>query len=172
MNVAFLSLGSNIGDREQNLRDAVSLINKTDEIEVVNISSIYETDPVGYTNQAQFLNIVVKVNCALEAEQLLSRCMEIEQYLGRVREFRWGPRCIDLDILMYNEDNIVSENLVIPHPRMHERGFVLVPLVEVDESLLHPESKVSLQDYMDKTREGVHLWKKIESVIEFVHSGN
>ena len=173
MNEAFLSIGTNIGEREKNLQDAVRLLMAQDEVKIVAISSIYETAAVGYTEQADFLNIAVAIETTLSAEALLSVCQGIENDLGRVREFRWGPRIIDLDILLFNTENIETESLIVPHPRMFERAFVLVPLQEIMTSKC-----VMLEDVQkalcafDIKKEGVNLWKKIDSVEEFVPSEN
>ena len=131
MNKVYLSLGTNIGDREQNLKQAVEMLHSKDDIEVKAVSSIYETDPVGFLDQPSFLNIAVYIETNLSSQETLKICQSIENELGRVREIRWGPRIIDLDILLYNNDNIEVENLVVPHPRMYERAFVLVPLLEI-----------------------------------------
>jgi len=170
MNTAFLSLGSNLGDRFDMLQDAVRILREQEGIKVTRISSVYETDPVGYTEQATFLNMVVEIMSELSAVKILSICLETEQSLGRIREFRWGPRCIDLDILLYNDENIVSEKLIIPHPRMHERGFVLVPLIELVPNQVHPVTGVPFSDYAKGQKEGVHVWKTIDGVDAFVHS--
>ena len=169
MNQAFLSIGTNIGEREKNLQDAIHLLMGQNEVKVTAISSIYETAAVGYTEQADFLNIAVAVETTLSAENLLSVCQGIENDLGRVREFRWGPRIIDLDILLYNTETIETESLIVPHPRMFERAFVLVPLQEI----MTPKYDM-LEDVQKATRafdiekEGVKLWKKIDTVEEFV----
>src|SRR5699024_4742896 len=102
---------------------------------IVKESSIYETPPVGYTNQGHFLNMFIAVKTSLSAIKLLDVCQCIEQQLGRKREIRFGPRTIDLDILIYNEENIKTDRLIVPHPRMHERAFVLIPLVEIAQHL-------------------------------------
>lgn len=172
MNIAYLSLGSNMGDRLEMLQDAVRLLMDKVEIEVTRVSSVYETAPVGYTDQAAFLNMVVEIQSELSAKEILFICMETEQSLGRIREFRWGPRCIDLDILLYNDENIVSENLIVPHPRMLDRGFVLIPLVELIPNGRHPKSGVDFNQYMEKQKEGVHLWKTFDGADAFVHSGS
>lgn len=159
--IAYISIGSNLGDREQNLKNACSLLNKEKEIELLNTSSIYETDPVGYTDQGKFLNIVVKIETQLVAESLLEKCLEIEIELGRIREIRWGPRTIDLDILLYNNENIETEKLIVPHPRMHERAFVLVPLLEIDPAVNLPNATTPLHQILDEIpdKEGVRLWR-------------
>ena len=172
MNTAYLSLGSNLGNRFEMLQDAVQMLREQENIEVTAVSSVYETDPVGYTDQASFLNIVVEIKSPLSADKILSICMETEQTLGRIREFRWGPRCIDLDILLYNDENIVSEKLTVPHPRMHERGFVLVPLMELLPEGIHPVTGVSFREYAEGQKEGVHVWKTIDGVDAFVRLEN
>lgn len=172
MSTVYLSLGSNLGNRFEMLQDAVQMLREQENIEVTAVSSVYETDPVGYTDQASFLNIVVEIKSPLSADKILSICMETEQTLGRIREFRWGPRCIDLDILLYNDENIVSEKLTVPHPRMHERGFVLVPLMELLPEGIHPVTGVSFREYAEGQKEGVHVWKTIDGVDAFVRLEN
>ena len=158
MNKSYLSLGSNMGDRVGMLRQAVRLLKEHPAIEVMNISSLYETAPVGFTEQDAFLNMVVQLQTDLTAYELLEICQNIEQTLDRKREIRWGPRTIDLDILLYNQDKFETENLVIPHPRMHERAFVLVPLLELDPEL----------DFIEPEREGIDIWKTYNSVESFL----
>ena len=135
---AFLSLGSNMGDRIEFLEEALKNLDDNYPIEVVNVSSIYETDPVGYEDQDLFLNMVAQINTDLSPIELLDACLKIETELGRKREIRWGPRTIDLDILLYNEENMITERLVIPHPRMHERSFVIIPLLEICPNIILP----------------------------------
>ena len=155
------------------LQDAVHMLQRNNEFRShCSVSSVYETDPVGYTEQASFLNIVVEIKSHLSAEEILFICLETEQTLGRIREFRWGPRCIDLDILLYNDENIVSEKLTVPHPRMHERGFVLVPLMELLPEGIHPVTGVSFREYAEGQKEGVHVWKTIDGVDAFVRLEN
>ena len=131
MNDVYLSIGTNMGDRKRNLQEAVFMLTQVPGIEVQSVSSIYETAPVGYVDQAAFLNIAVYVKTTKSAEEMLTACQHVENELGRVRLIRWGPRIIDLDILLYNQDNMESEHLIIPHARMYERAFVLVPLMEI-----------------------------------------
>lgn len=137
MNKAYIALGSNIEPRHFYLKEAVRQL-AADTVRLVRESSIYETDPVGYTDQSQFLNMVVEVDTELNPSQLLEVCQSIERSLGREREIRWGPRTVDLDILLYNDEIVETKQLTVPHPRMHERGFVLVPLAEIAESFVHP----------------------------------
>lgn len=151
-NQSYISLGTNMGDREGFLTKAIKEISQHEEIVVEQVSSIYETDPVGYLEQDPFLNVVIKISTNLTPIQLLEVTQSIEQGLGRKRELRWGPRTIDLDILLYNQENIEVEHLRIPHPRMFERSFVLIPLKEIN-----PSFKVENKLLEDK---GVRLWKQ------------
>ncbi|WP_249872190.1 2-amino-4-hydroxy-6-hydroxymethyldihydropteridine diphosphokinase [Oceanobacillus saliphilus] len=138
MNLAFLALGTNIGTRHEHLREALQLLKKNDHINILKQSSIYETVPVGYTDQEDFLNMVILVETSLSSMELLEYCQSIELQLGRKREIRFGPRTIDLDILTYNQENSTVERLIIPHPRMHERAFVLIPLQEIAPDFVLP----------------------------------
>lgn len=159
---AFLSLGSNIGDRIVYLESAVSHLIKRYPISVVNVSSIYETDPVGYEEQDLFLNMVIQVKTELSPFELLDACMETEQELGRKREIRWGPRTIDLDILLYNDENILTERLIVPHPRLHERSFVVIPLLEISPNITLHGGKKPLRELANELpdRGGVRIWKQ------------
>jgi 2-amino-4-hydroxy-6-hydroxymethyldihydropteridine diphosphokinase len=127
---AFIGLGSNLGDRLQNLQRAVSLLHEREAIDVVKSSRVYETDPVG-PPQPDYLNAVVEVRTSLGPRELLDACLGIEHDMGRVRAERWGPRVIDLDLLTYDREDIDQPELQVPHPRTHERPFVLVPLLEL-----------------------------------------
>ncbi|TCL38242.1 2-amino-4-hydroxy-6-hydroxymethyldihydropteridine diphosphokinase [Anaerospora hongkongensis] len=127
----YIGLGSNMGDREWYLRQAVARLAELDGICISQVSSIYVTEPVGYTEQPAFLNAVAAVRTTLTAEQLLAACMKVEQSLARKRDLRWGPRTIDLDILLYGDRHICTQDLTVPHPRLMERLFVLIPLLEI-----------------------------------------
>lgn len=162
MNEVYLSLGSNIGDRLEYIREAVQMLHNQEEINVVNTSSVYETDPVGYEEQALFLNIAIQIETSLNPLSLLEQCQKIESELGRKRIIRWGPRTIDLDILLYNQENIVSEKLIIPHPRIEERAFVLVPLIEIAPDIKLPNKPILLKESLQllRDREGVRVWRQ------------
>ena len=135
---AFLGLGSNIGDRLDQLRRAVGGLDDATTA-VVAVSSVYETEPVGGVDQDAFHNIVVEVRTELGPDELLHRCHDLEHEAHRVREIRWGPRTLDVDVLLYGDQQIDTPDLTVPHPRMTERNFVMVPLLELDPSLLdHP----------------------------------
>jgi len=172
--VAFLSLGSNMDDRLSYLKGAIDELHKDEHISIREISSIYETDPVGYTNQGNFLNIVAKLETDYEADQLLRKCLQIELQLGRERKIRWGPRTIDLDILLYNQDNIETDDLSVPHPRMQERAFVIIPLLELEPNIQLPAMDMPLQKVLERIpdKEGVRLWKRKDGEEEFAHLGS
>jgi 2-amino-4-hydroxy-6-hydroxymethyldihydropteridine diphosphokinase len=134
---AYLALGSNLGDRLETLQRAVDLLDSRPGIDVVRSSRVYETDPVG-PPQPAYLNAAVEVRTDLEPHELLKETQAVEDELGRVRAERWGPRTIDVDVLTFDERTVDEPDLVIPHPRMHERGFVLVPLGELDPDPMLP----------------------------------
>lgn len=134
---AYLALGSNLGDRLDHLSRAVRLLDSTDGVDVVRSSRIYETDPVG-PPQPAYLNAVIEVETSRSPRELLGACRAVEDALGRVRTERWGPRTIDVDVLTFDEQTVDEPDLQIPHPRMHERGFVLVPLGELDDDPMLP----------------------------------
>ncbi|HZA61074.1 MAG TPA: 2-amino-4-hydroxy-6-hydroxymethyldihydropteridine diphosphokinase [Actinomycetota bacterium] len=131
MTLAYLGLGSNLGDRLANLTTAVSLLGERG-IRLRRSSRVYETEPVGGPPQPDFLNAVIEVETGGDARGLLDACLGVEGDMGRVRGERWGPRIIDIDILTFGREEIAEPGLEVPHPRMHERGFVLVPLLELD----------------------------------------
>jgi 2-amino-4-hydroxy-6-hydroxymethyldihydropteridine diphosphokinase len=173
-NTAFIALGSNIGDRFNYLRKAIQQLNKYPEIELVNYSSVYETDPVGYEDQDLFLNMVIEVQTEWNPYQLLDACLKTEVELGRKRDVRWGPRTIDLDILLYNQENIETEKLIVPHPRMGERNFVMIPLLEISPDIILPGRETSLEAGISElpNKEGVRVWKRKngEDVFEPIES--
>lgn len=140
---AHVGLGSNLGDREATLREAVRLLEAEPGIEVVAVSSVRETDPVGYLDQPPFLNGACAIETLLAPAELLARLLAIEARLGRVREGgpRWGPRACDLDLLLYGNRVVEEPGLVVPHPRLTERRFALEPLVELDPELTLPDGR-------------------------------
>jgi 2-amino-4-hydroxy-6-hydroxymethyldihydropteridine diphosphokinase len=136
VHTAFIGLGSNIEPRKKYLDEAIELLSEHNAINVQQTSSIYETAPVGYLDQGRFLNMVIQIETSLSSMNVLAICQEVELQLGRKRTVKNGPRTVDLDILLYNDENRESEKLTIPHPRMHERAFVLVPLYEIAPDLV------------------------------------
>jgi 2-amino-4-hydroxy-6-hydroxymethyldihydropteridine diphosphokinase len=173
-NTAFIALGSNIGNRYDYLAKAIEYLAKHPKIQLVNTSSIYETDPVGYEEQDLFLNMVVEIQTDWSALELLGFCLEVELELGRKREIVWGPRTIDLDILLYNQENIQSEKLIIPHPRMLERNFVMIPLSEIRPDIIIPNIEKPLKAWIKElaNKEGVRIWKRKNGEDVFEPIGN
>lgn len=148
---AFLGLGSNLGDRQSYLDAACRELAAHPLIRIMQASSLYETEPAGYREQGWFLNQVVQVETALDPEGLLSVTQGIENKLGRKRLIRWGPRVIDLDILLYGNSVVNTPDLIIPHPRMYERQFVLAPLREITPDILHPDGS-STREHLEALR--------------------
>ncbi len=142
--IVYLALGSNLGDRLANLKQAITSL--TPQMEVKSKSSVYETPPWGVEDQPKFLNQVVRAKTYLEPEPLLKHLKRLEVALGRQASVPNGPRLIDIDILFYDELILYSPSLVIPHPRLHERAFVLVPLMDLDPELVHPVNKKSVRE--------------------------
>jgi 2-amino-4-hydroxy-6-hydroxymethyldihydropteridine diphosphokinase len=140
MTRSFVGLGANLGNREQQIQRALALLAAEDEVEVVAVSSLRETDPVGYEDQPRFLNGAAELRTSLSARKLLERLLSVERRLGRVRGNgpRFGPRAIDLDLLLYGDQVVNEPGLVVPHPRLHERRFALEPLAELDPALEIP----------------------------------
>src|SRR5215203_5703421 len=139
MELAYVGLGSNLGKRGQTIRRALALLHEEGRLEVVAVSALRETDPVGYEPQPRFLNGVAAIRTDLDARALLHRLQAVELELGRDRSGpRFGPRTIDLDLLLYGDEQIVERDLAVPHPRLSERRFVLEPLAELDSALEVP----------------------------------
>ncbi len=136
---AFLSLGSNLGDREATLDAALRALEASGEVRIIRRSSLYETAPVGKIDQPEFCNLVVEVETVLSPEALLDLCQQVERDLGRVRDEHWGPRTADLDILLYDRRSVSTERLRIPHPEMLRRRFVLEPLLEIAPAAALPD---------------------------------
>lgn len=142
--IVYLALGSNLDDRLANLKQAIASLSP--QMEVKAKSRVYETPPWGYADQPMFLNQVIKANTYLEFEPLLKHIKRLEMALGRKPSFKNGPRLIDIDILFYDDLVLNTPSLVIPHPHMHERGFVLLPLMEIAPDLVHPVHKKSVRE--------------------------
>ena len=156
--IIYLALGTNLGDRPANLRAAIKALPPS--IVHRQSSSVYETPPWGVEDQPAFLNMAIKCETILEPEALLNHLKQLEVQLGRLQSFRWGPRLIDLDILFYDELILNTGQLMIPHPRLHERAFVLVPLAEIAPDLIHPVLKKSVKELAaDVNTKGIELWK-------------
>jgi 2-amino-4-hydroxy-6-hydroxymethyldihydropteridine diphosphokinase len=159
---AYIGLGANLGDREANIREALSELNRSG-CRLTRASSIYETTPVGYSDQPDFLNAVAEIETNLEPLELLTALGTIEQRIGREETFKWGPRTIDLDILLYGENAFTEENLEIPHPEMHRRAFVLTPLAEIAPEIKHPVSGLTAREMSANVgAEGIRLFRSPE----------
>ena len=160
MKTVYLALGSNLGDREENLARAIAMLSEQD-VPVLRVSSLYETEPQGLAGQPWFLNQVVETQTALFPRQLLARVKKIEREMGRKPSVRNGPRLIDIDILLYGQAILKTADLEIPHPRMLERRFVIEPLVELSPELLHPGNGRAMRDLL-KDVSGQKLRKRPE----------
>lgn len=160
MAVAYLGLGSNVGDRERNLEKALELLGA--EMVVCEVSLLYETEPVGFADQPWFLNAVCRVETDLSPRELLQAIKRVEKEAGREPTFRWGPRVIDVDILLYDEICLSEPDLEIPHPRLAERAFVLTPLREIAGDIVHPATGARIADLEQDAARGplVRLWRR------------
>lgn len=159
-NGIFLLLGSNLGNRQENLERARILLTKNVG-EIVTESSVYLTKAWGKTDQPDFLNQVVRIKTLLPAEALLQSILRIESDLGRVRLEKWGSRIIDIDILFYNDVVIASAELVIPHPALHQRRFTLAPMAEISPEFVHPVLKKSIHELLESCEDQQHVEKFI-----------
>ena len=161
---AHLALGSNLGDREGHLLQATEMLSRLPDTALLRVSSVYDTEPVGEVDQPEFLNAVALLETQLTARQLLWNLLLIERRLGRVRSQKWGPRTIDLDLLLHGDLVVDEADLQVPHPEMHRRAFVLVPLLELEPNLTHPVTGEGFAQHLSrlKTRppvkRGTRLW--------------
>ncbi len=148
--LAYLALGSNLGDRARYLRRTVVALKEIDETEIDQVSSVYESEPWGYTDQDAFLNQVVALKTRLTPWQLLQACRDIEDRFGRERILQWGPRTIDIDLLLFGDRKVSDFDLQVPHPRISERRFVLAPLAELAPDLHIPGLEMDVRGLLDQ----------------------
>ncbi len=151
--IAYIGIGSNLGDKRDHCEKAISQILEFDRHKLLAKSSLFKTQPMGYPSQDWFVNGVIKIETGLEPPELLRILKAIESKLGRTETFRWGPRTIDLDILFFDDLEIHTEELHIPHPLLQDRQFVLIPLAEIDRNLIHPVLKRTVQELLTDLKE-------------------
>lgn len=159
--IVYLSLGSNLGDREANLRNAIAKLGELGN--VLAISSFYDTEPVGLTAQPWFLNCAVKLDTEKMPRQLISAILAFEQEMGRQRKQKNGPRSIDIDILLFGSSVIETTGLTVPHPRLHERRFVLEPLAEIAPEARHPALKRTVRELRDALPAGQSVKRVVDA---------
>lgn len=160
LNTVYIALGSNVGDRLQNLQRALSCIKLLHNTTVKSVSSVYETLPFGKTEQSDFYNAVIKIETGYSPNELLKELKRIEKQIGRIERERWGPREIDLDILLFNELNFSDEIITLPHKGIIYRDFVLFPLIEVEPELINPVYNRRYKDFVDEL-ENKYIVKKL-----------
>lgn len=148
--ICYIGIGSNLGNPLKNCQDAAENLSRIREIEVIRVSSFYETEPVGIENQNFFVNAVVEIRTSLPVRNLLLKLQNIEKNMGRKREVKGGPRIIDIDILFYGHDIIQETDLTLPHPELHKRRFVLEPLCELTSYLIHPVFCISIRGLKER----------------------
>ncbi|MBI5554596.1 MAG: 2-amino-4-hydroxy-6-hydroxymethyldihydropteridine diphosphokinase [Elusimicrobia bacterium] len=148
---AYLGLGSNIGNKRENIKEAIRLLRQ--EVKIAKMSSYYKTKPVGYADQPDFINVAIEIKTNLTPLQLLRMVKDIEKKIGRKKTFQNGPRIIDIDILIYYDEIMKTKKLVIPHPDMHRRWFVLKPLAEIAPEVIHPTLKHTIKNLFAKLKD-------------------
>jgi 2-amino-4-hydroxy-6-hydroxymethyldihydropteridine diphosphokinase len=160
--ICYIGIGSNLGDALKNCQYAVENLSRIEGIELKRSSSFYKTEPIGIENQNLFINAVVEIRTVLSARNLFLALQNIEKDMGRKRKVKGGPRIIDLDLLFYGQDVIREADLVVPHPEIHKRRFVLVPLCEISSYFIHPAFSVSIRGLKDRLNDN----KMVEMIEE------
>ena len=162
--IAYIGIGSNLGILEKNCTEAIEKISSTKDIKIVSRSSFYHTEPIGGVQQDWFVNSVIKIKTALSPMNLLSALLNIESTMGRTRKEKWGPRLIDLDLLFYGNLILGKKGLTLPHPEIQKRKFVLIPMSEIAESLVHPTLKKTIKTLLQESSDETVV-KKLKSLI-------
>ncbi len=165
--IAYLALGSNLGDREGYLRAAIARLEEAPGVNLLRCSRVYETEPVGVTEQPRFLNMVVEVEAEGTPRDLLALAKRIERELGRKRRRRWGPREIDIDVLIFDDETVDDDDLKVPHPRMWERAFVMAPLAELAPEIESPDGeRAAVLAARLAEKQGIHAPIRLRSETE------
>ena len=162
--IAYIGIGSNLGTPGKNCIEAIEKISSTKDIKIISRSSFYQTEPIGGVQQDWFVNSAIKIKTNLSPAHLLSALLNIESVMGRTREEKWGPRLIDLDLLFYSNLILEKEGLTLPHPEIQKRKFVLIPMSEIAESLVHPTLKKTIKTLLQESSDGTVV-KKLKSLI-------
>ena len=152
-NLAYIGIGSNLGDKARNCREAMERIGAAGENKLVGRSSLYRTEPWGNEEQDWFVNAVIAIRTSFDPDGLLQHLKNVEEQLKKKKEERWGPRNIDLDILFFNDEILKTPGLTVPHPFLHLRRFVLVPLQEICPDFIHPQLKLSVGELLERTND-------------------
>ena len=162
MKTAYIGIGSNLGDARKNCLDAVDRVGKIPGCSILGLSNLYLTEPVGVEGQNWYANGVVSISTSLSARSLLESLLAIEADMGRIRKERWESRVIDLDLLFFGQDIIKEENLRVPHPFMHERRFVIAPMVDLSPDFIHPFLGKSMIELLNAVSEDGQTVKRLE----------
>jgi len=162
--IAYIGIGSNLGTPGENCIEAIEKISNTKDIKIISRSSFYQTEPIGEVQQDWFVNSAIKIKTNLSPTHLLSALLNIESAMGRTREEKWGPRLIDLDLLFYGNLILGKKSLTLPHPEIQKRKFVLIPMSEIAESLVHPTLKKTIKTLLQESSDGTVV-KKLKSLI-------
>ncbi|MCL6493951.1 MAG: 2-amino-4-hydroxy-6-hydroxymethyldihydropteridine diphosphokinase [Ignavibacterium sp.] len=164
--IAYIALGSNVGDRINNLRNAVGYLLESNAVDLISSSSVYESLPYGNHNQQKFYNAVIKIRTSLLPLELFYLLKKTELKVGRQLRERWGPREIDLDILFYDDLILANDVLTLPHKGIHLRDFVLLPLVELDRNFIHPSLRISLIELLNRVQDRTIISKIDETLLK------
>ena len=162
--IAYIGIGSNLGTPGKNCIEAIEKISNTKNIKIISRSSFYQTEPIGEVQQDWFVNSAIKIKTNLSPTHLLSALLNIESAMGRTREEKWGPRLIDLDLLFYGNLILGKKGLTLPHPEIQKRKFVLIPMSEIAENLVHPTLKKTIKTLLQESSDGTVV-KKLKSLI-------